>query len=103
MRSHLSAKVVGIWRDSDLGLRGITARPRRIQNRWMKLVAPGSREPCAHMTIDYRVEVRGFEPLTPTLRTLRPHPRDQAIYALTWGFVLIASHRFAWFRTVSRT
>jgi hypothetical protein len=48
------------------------------------------------------VEVRGFEPLAPTLRTQRPHPSDRAICALTWGFVLNTSHRFAWFRSVSR-
>ena len=49
------------------------------------------------------VEVRGFEPLAPTLRMSRPHPSDQGMCALTWGYALIASHRFAWFRIVSRT
>ncbi len=38
----------------------------------------------------------------PTLRMLRPHPSDRVICALTWGFVLNTSHRFAWFRSVSR-
>jgi len=49
------------------------------------------------------VEVRGFEPLAPTLRMLRPYPSDRVICALTWGYVLNTSHRFAWFRNVSRT
>ncbi len=48
------------------------------------------------------MEVRGFEPLAPTLRTQRPHPSDRAICTLTWGFLLNTSHRFAWFRSVSR-
>jgi len=48
------------------------------------------------------VEVTGFEPVAPALRMLRPHPSDRAICALTWGFVLNTSHRFAWFRSVSR-
>ena len=49
------------------------------------------------------MEVTGFEPVAPALRTLRPHPSDRAICALTWGIALIAPHRFAWFRSVSRT
>ena len=48
------------------------------------------------------VEVRGFEPLAPTLRTRRPYPSDRVICALTGNFVLIASHCFAWFLSVSR-
>jgi hypothetical protein len=48
------------------------------------------------------VEVTGFEPVAPTLRMQRPHPSDRAIRALIWGFVLSTSHRFAWFRSVSR-
>ncbi len=48
------------------------------------------------------VEVTGFEPVAPTLRMQRPHPCDQAICALTWGYVLNTSHHFARFRNVSR-
>ena len=40
--------------------------------------------------------------MAPTLRVLGPHPCDRAIWPLTWGFVLNTSHRFAWFRIVSR-
>ena len=48
------------------------------------------------------VEVRGFEPLTPTLRTWRPHRRDRAKHALTGGFVLSTSRCLARFLSVSR-
>ena len=46
------------------------------------------------------VEVTGFEPVAPTLRMLRPYLCDRVICALTLGFVLNTSHRFAWFRSV---
>jgi len=41
------------------------------------------------------VEVTGFEPVAPTLRMQRPYLSDRVICALTWGFVLNTSHRFA--------
>lgn len=48
------------------------------------------------------MEVTGFEPVAPTLRTQRHHPSDPAICALTWGFVLNTFHCFASFFSVSR-
>ena len=47
--------------------------------------------------------MRGFEPLTLTLRMQRPHPSDRAKHALTGGNVLNVSHHSVWFLSVSRT
>lgn len=44
------------------------------------------------------VNVTVSESTIPTLRTQRPQPCDRGKHALTWGFALNTSHRFAAFR-----
>ncbi len=82
-----------------------SARYRLASGREAQNETPGRANPRPNRSRVKRsmVEVRGFEPLAPTLRMQRPHPSDRGKRALTGGNARNVSRRFSWFLSVSRT